>query len=249
MFHTHIRKDAWLAIVTIVAVASFSIRSSAQEPNATMLLEKMSAHMAELDAFIITGDGYVDARLDAGQIIEHASEVTMRVRKPGSMRMTNRTSEGTKNLYFSKGILSLYSETENFYAQAEVPVSIEGAAIYAIEEIGIDAPLLDFVSSDMAANIQADAEDVQHMGQSLIRGAIYEHIAIRTPEIDIQLWIASEGPPLPGKMSISSKWEGGAPRFVVFLSWDTDPSFPEGSLDFVPPPTATKIEFVKPANQ
>jgi hypothetical protein len=60
----------------------------------------------------------------------------------------------------------------------------------------------------------------------------------------MQLWIAAEGPPLLRKMAMAYKWEGGAPRFVAFLSWDANPEFSSDLFGFVPPEGATEIKFI-----
>jgi hypothetical protein len=203
----------------------------------------MSDEIAGLNSFSISGDAYADARLDAGLIIEHASQATLRVRKPDLIRITNKTSEDVKELYFASGVLTVYTKSRNFYGQTAIPDGAASALDYAVNEIGIDAPMLDFVAGNVAEKILANATEVLYLGTSLIRGKLYEHVAIRTPEIDIQLWIASEGPPLPGKMALSAKWDGGSPLTVVFLDWNTDPDFPDGEVQFVPPDGATKISF------
>ena len=66
---------------------------------------------------------------------------------------------------------------------------------------------------------------------------------------DVQIWIASEGRPLPGKLVISSKWEGGSPRFVAFFKWDTDPAFEPDLFTFDPPDGAVRIEFLSDLQQ
>jgi hypothetical protein len=65
----------------------------------------------------------------------------------------------------------------------------------------------------------------------------------------MQIWIASEGRPLPGKLVISSKWEGGSPRFVAFFKWDTDPAFEPDLFTFDPPDGAVRIEFLSDLQQ
>jgi len=244
---TVFRMPVLLAIFTAVVTAFPAIRLSAQEQDAEQdaiaLLQQMSAEIEKLDAFIVRGDGYTDARLSAGLIIETASEITMRVLKSGTVHLSNRTSEGAKEIFFGAGLLSIYSEKENFYAQTEIPEGMEAALNFVITELGLDAPLLDFLSGDTVNAMVVNADEVLHLGPSLVRGVSYEHVAIRTPETDVQIWIAAQGPPLPGKMSISSKWEAGSPRFVVFLNWETNPAFPAESLVFSPPPGAIRIEF------
>ena len=93
MFDTKVCRSV-LRIVTVgIFAGAFAAGASAQQIDAKSLLEQMSAEIAGLDRFIVNGDAYADARLDAGQIIEHASQVTLRLRRePGSIRITNRNS-------------------------------------------------------------------------------------------------------------------------------------------------------------
>ena len=235
--------------VTIVAALVIAIGAPAsnalgQELDPRELISNMSAEIAGLDRFILSGEANTDARLRAGQIIQNTSEVTMYVSKAEAMHLIRRDAEDTKNLYFNDGLVSIYTESVNLYAHAEVPEGLGAAVDFAINEIGIDAPLLDFVSSDMSENLLADAQELRHLGKSLVRGKLYEQVTIRNSEVDIQVWIAAEGRPLPGKLLISSKWEGGAPRFVVFMNWDTDPEFPDDVFNFDPPEGATEVQFV-----
>lgn len=232
------------ALVSMCALTWLPIAgANAQDERATDILSAMSAEIASLEAFVITGDGYVDARLPAGQIIEHSMDVTMRMRRPDAMRITNRSAESTKEIYFGSGVLTVYSQTQNFYAQHDIPAGVNAAGQFAVNELGIDAPMLDFVSSDVAAHFEEDAESITYLGLSRFRDKTYHQIGIRAAEVDLQLWVAAEGPPLPGKMAISTKWEGGSPRSVFFFSWDTNPDFGRESFSFEPPDGATKIEF------
>ncbi|MEH6593594.1 MAG: DUF2092 domain-containing protein [Halioglobus sp.] len=223
---------------------------SAEETNsARAILKNMSAEIAALESFVIVGDGYSDARLDAGQIIEHSTDVTLRVSRPATLRLTNRTAESSKEIFFGQGVLTVSSENEGFYAQHPLPVDLGAAVDFAINEIGIEAPVLDLISNDVASYLTEDAESIDYFGLSMFRGRIYHHIGIRTPEVDVQLWVSKDEPSLPGKMSISSRWEAGSPRSVFFFDWNTNPTIKTGSLRFEPPENATKIEFVLDATE
>lgn len=231
------------AVLALISCGLLAGIASAQEPDPKELLKRMNDEIAGLQSFILSGDAYADARLDAGLIIEHASQVTLRVRKPDLIRITNTTAEDVKELYFASGLLTVFTKSRNFYGQIAIPEGARSALDYAVDELGIDAPMLDFVTDGVADRLLANATDIEHLGTSLIRGKIYEHIAIRAPEIDIQIWIAAEGRPLPGKMALSAKWDGGSPRTVVFMDWNADPDFPDGEVQFIAPEGATKINF------
>ena len=232
------------ALISVGALICFPFGTTyAQDNQARELLQAMSAEIASLDRFVVSGDGYVDARLDAGQIIEHSMDATMRVSRPGGMRITNRDAESTKEFYFGEGVLTVYSQKQNLYAQTDLPAGIDAAANFAVNELDIDAPMLDFVFNDVGSHLAEDAQSVEYLGLSRFRDKVYHHIGIRAAEDDLQIWIAAEGPPLPGKLAISAKWDGGAPRSVFFFSWDTEPDFGQKSLRFEPPANAVKIEF------
>jgi hypothetical protein len=234
-----------LAILMTLLLGATTTSTSAQEVDARALLEKMSAEIASLQSFVIHGDAYADARLDAGQIIEHSSKVSLRLRRePGAVRITNRDAEETKEIYFDDGSLSVYSSADNMYAQAQIPKGVESMLDYAMDEVGIESPLLEFISADVANELLQDADEVSYLEASLIRDQIYHHVGIRSPEVDVQIWISAEGRPLPGKLVITSKWEGGAPRFVAFFEWDTNPTFQRDLFEFEPPDDAVEVEFV-----
>lgn len=244
MFARFDRKRTGLATI-LAALLGVAASVAAEEPlDATELVERMSAEIAGLDAFLVEGDAYADARLDAGQIIEQSLQVTLKLRRePSAIRISNRSAEGTKEVYFDDGAVNVYSSAENFYAEAEIPQGVDSMLEFAVDDIGIESPMLDLIAADVADHLLEDVESISYLGTGLIRDKIYHHVGIRYPETDVQIWIASEGRPLPGKLAISAKWEGGAPRFVAFLTWDTDPEFAQDTFTFVPPDGAVQIDF------
>lgn len=235
----------WLFLIAALASGALTARVYAQEMDPKALLGRVNAEIEGLAGFIVRGDAYMDARLPAGQIIEHASQVTLRLRRqPGSIRITNRNTENTKEIFFHDGLLTVYSTKDNLYAQTSIPKGVESMLDYAVNEVGIDSPFLDFVSSNVSDEFLQGADEVRYLGTSLIRNEIFDHIGIRLPEQDVQVWIASKGRPLPGKLVITSKWEGGSPRFVGFLEWETDPDLDDDLFKFHPPEGAVKVEFL-----
>jgi hypothetical protein len=215
----------------------------AEDGDARQLLESMGAAIAELDSFMITGDGYFDARHPHGFLVQKSADVKLVLSRPGSMHLVRHSTDGTKEIYFDDHVLTVTSQPENFYAREAIDRDVGAAAKYAIDELGIDAPMLDFVLNDVAANLVEDAESVMHLGQSRFRGSRYEHLMIRMPDADVQLWIAAEGAPLPGRLSITSRVLAQSPRSVYFLQWDTDANIDQNAFIFEPPDGALQIDF------
>jgi hypothetical protein len=216
----------------------------AEEIDPRKLLSEMSSEISGLDSFQIDSDAYTDARMDAGLVIQHAAQITLKIDKPGKLHVTNRDSVNSKEILFSDGLLSVFSTEGNFYAQKKIPAKLDSAMDFMVNQMAIEAPLLDFVFHNLEEHLLEDAREVSYMGTSLIRNKVFHHVVVRTSESDLQLWIAANAPILPGKIIITSKWEAGSPRFVGFLNWQLNPEFSDQLGTFTPPDGATSIDFV-----
>jgi hypothetical protein len=215
-----------------------------RDEQAISVLKEMSTLLAGLEQFTVMGEGSADARLDAGLIVANPIEVTMKVNRPGSLQISRFDGLETQYLYVNEGTLTLYQTANGFYGSAEVPAGIEAAMTFALEDLGIEAPLMDLLHDDVLQHLAGSSDPVMYLtGSSRVAGINCHHIAIRNPEVDIQLWV-EEGPrPLPRQMILTSKWDAGAPRFVARLDWDLEPRFTDIEFKFVPPEGATRIEF------
>ena len=167
------------------------------------------------------------------------------------MRINSFDGEANKGLFFNDGLLTVYNSENMFYAQADIPKEIDAAMTFALEELEVEAPFMDLLYKDGASRLLGAEETILYLtGKSRIGGVDCHHIAIRGSEVDVQLWVEEGDRPVPRKIVITSKWKGGAPRFVANLFWDTNPKFEPGFFEFKAPEGATKIEFVaRPSEQ
>jgi len=216
-----------------------------QDARAVEVLKQMATYRSTLDKAVIKGVSFTDARLGAGLIVSNSEEVRVSIDRPGSMQITNFDGETTKSLYFHDGMLTVFSSTANLYAQASIPKDIDAAMEFALEELDIEAPLMDMIYHDASAHLISSDETILYLtDKSRVGNTDCHQIAIRGPEADVQLWIEEGDRPLVRKIIITSKWEGGSPRFIANLHWETNPQFDPGLFEFKAPEGATKIEFV-----
>ena len=178
-------------------------------------------------------------------MVSNSEEVRVSINRPGSLQITNFDGETTKSLYFHDGQLTVFGSTANLYAQASVPKDIDAALEFALEELDIEAPLMDLIYHDASAHLISSDETILYLTDKSRVGKTNCHqIAIRGPEADVQLWIEEGDRPVVRKILITSKWEGGSPRFTANLHWETNPQFNPGFFEFKAPEGAAKIEFV-----
>jgi hypothetical protein len=239
-----------LYLVALTVLLGFSsVASQAdgvqQDARAIEVLKQMSAYKSSLNQVVIKGVTFTDARLGGGLIVSNAEEVSVSIKRPGSMLITSSDGEATKGFYFHNGLFTLFNSAKNLYGQADIPKEIEAAINYALNELGIEAPLMDMLYKDAATHLITSNETILYLtDKARVGGADCHHLAIRSAEADVQLWVEEGERPLTRKIVITSKWEGGSPRFTANLDWDTNPEFKPGIFEFKAPEGATKIEFI-----
>ena len=231
-----------LGACTVIAQAA-GVR---QDAKAIEVLNQMAAYKASLDQVAIKAVTLTDARLGGGLMVSNSEEVHASINRPGSIRIKSFDGVVKKGLYFHDGLLTVYNSENKFYAQANVPKDIDAAMGFALEEFDVEAPMMDLLYSDASTHlVDSDVTVIYLTDKSRIGGMDCHHLAIRGPESDVQLWVQEGDQPLPRKIIITSKWEGGSPRFTANLSWETDPKFKPGFFQFKAPEGATKIEFIR----
>lgn len=216
-----------------------------QDARAVEILKQMATYRSSLDKAVITGVSFTDARLGSGLMVTNSEEVRVSISRPASIHTTNFDGETTKSLYFHDGMLTVFSSAANLYAQASIPKNINAAMEFALEELGVEAPLMDMIYHDASTHLIGSDETILYLtDKSRIGNTDCHQIAIRGTEADVQLWIEEGDRPLVRKIIITSKWEGGSPRFIANLHWETNPQFDSDLFEFKAPEGATKIEFV-----
>jgi hypothetical protein len=239
-----------LAVVILTALMSITAVTAQadgarQDAEAVDVLKKMSAYKSSLDQVTIKGVSLTDARLGDGLMVSNSEEVHVSIDRPGSMYISSFDGETKKGLYFHGGLLTVFNSESKLYAQSEIPKEIDAAMEFALNELGIEAPLMDMIYKDASVHLIGSDETILYLtDKARVGGTDCHHIAIRGAEVDIQLWVEEGDRPMTRKIMITSKWEGGSPRFTANLHWDTDPKFKPGMFEFKAPEGATKVEFV-----
>lgn len=233
---------ALLGFITFYAQAA----GVQQDAKAIEVLKQMAAYKSTLKHVTISGVSFTDARLGGGLMVSNTEEVSVSISHPGSMRANSFDGDTNKGIFFHDGLLTVYSSKDGLYAQADIPKEIEAAMEFALEDLGVEAPLMDLIYSDASTHLIDSDETILYLtDKSRVGGVDCHHLAIRGPEADVQLWVEEGDRALVRKIMITSKWEGGSPRFVANLHWDTNPTFEPGFFEFKAPDGATKIEFIR----
>jgi hypothetical protein len=215
-----------------------------QDAKAIEVLKSMSAYTDSLDRTVIKAVNLTDARLEAGLMVTNSVEVTVSIDRPGSLRISSFDGVDAKELVFHEGLLTVFSSDRGFYAQASIPKEIEAAMEFALEELEVEAPMMDLIYRDASTHLIGSDETILYLAdKTRVAGVDCHHLAIRGTDVDVQMWVEEGDRPVPRKIVITSKWEGGAPRFTANMLWDSEPQFEADFFDFKPPEGAIDVGF------
>jgi hypothetical protein len=239
-----------LSIIALLMTALFtsivqaSGHDAQRDEQAISALKAMSTHLAGLKSFTVTGVALDDHQLEAGLMAAYPTEVELTVTRPGSLHLRQFDGESTRDLYVHEGSLTLYDSAKGYYATTSVPAGLDAGMEYALETLGIDAPLMDLVYKNSFARLAGTTDPVLYLtGKSRVGGVDCHQLAIRLEDADVQLWVQEGDSPLPRRMIITAKWEAGSPRFNARMNWNTQPDIAEGTFEFTPPADAVQIQF------
>jgi hypothetical protein len=216
-----------------------------QDSKAIDVLNQMAAYTKSLDQMTIKGEVFADARLDAGLIISNPSEISLKIDRPGSLYLKSFDGINTQEIYIREEKLTIFNSEKNFYASSEVPAKIEDAMQFAIDKLDLDVPLGELFFADSALALLTDQDTLLYLtDKSRIRGVDCHHIAIRGDDFDLQLWIEEGDRPVPRKMLVTMKWEGGSPRRAALMEIKATSGLDPKIFEFKPPEGAQEIRFV-----
>jgi hypothetical protein len=237
-----------LMLLSLLATSTIFAEELAvrKDTKAMEVLKNMAAYRASLDHFMIKGVSHTDARLSGGLMVSNSTEVKVSLDRPGSLHISSFDGIDSREIYFQNGTLTVFGSEKNYYAQVSVPEDIEEALEFALEEMDIEAPLLDMLYQDVSTQLIRSQDTILYLtDKARIAGTDCHQIAIRGDEVDVQIWVEEGDRPLPRKIMITSKWAGGAPRFTSNLMWETEPEFAEGTFEFKAPEGSSEIGFVQ----
>jgi len=237
---------SFVLLASLVCAGSIGAQDSGvrQDARAIDVLKSMSAYAASLDRVAIKGVSFSDARLGGGLMVSNSTEVRVSIDRPGSLHISSFDGVQNKELFFYDGTLTVFNSEKGYYAQASIPKEIEAAMEFALEELEVEAPLMDLIHQDASTHLIGSQETILYLtDKARVGGTDCHHIAIRGPESDVQLWVEEGDRPLPRKIMITSKWEGGSPRFTSNLMWDLDPDFDQDKFKFKAPEDSINIGF------
>ncbi|MDX2230352.1 MAG: DUF2092 domain-containing protein [Leptolyngbyaceae cyanobacterium bins.349] len=232
-----------IGITAIVSFASEAVSSAeAIDPNATRILQSMSAYLAATPAFSVNTDIGWDVVTPNGQKLQLSSVATVAVQRPGSFFIQRQGPVAQAEFIFDGKTLTVHGKRSNVYTQMTAPGTIDNAIRVFELQTGFPAPGADLLFANPYAILSEGVESSTYLGKAYVNGVECHHLAFREAEVDWQLWVQTGDRPLPLKYTITSKWQTAAPQYEMRLrDWVTNPQIKANQFTFSAPPGARKL--------
>ena len=183
----------------------------------------------------------------SGQKLQFEMLQRIAMRKPGQIFwVTLRDDATVDTAWYDNGRFSMIRQPANVWGEIRIPGGIATMVQALVADYEIIVPFPDILSGDPEDLwLGADVTSIAYIGEAWVDGRWTDHIAIRKPRADIQIWV-QQGDPFPAKIAIVFTEDEGMPGYTArFDNWSTalpaDPSL----FQFTPPPGAERIDVVK----
>jgi len=222
-----------------------------QDPEARAILMTMARFLAKAPAFSVTIRNGYDAIQADGQRIEFGGKCRILLQRPDRLRVETERSDGDQGLvvFDGKGITAFKAE-DNVFARVEKPGTVDNALIYLVKDLQMTLPMARMFLSDFPQSLEKLVTTISYVEENALFDVPTDHLAARSAEVDMQIWIAQGEQPLPRRIILTYKNAPGQPQFRADLSdWELSPKVVADSFTFTPPAGAEQVPFLAPVRQ
>lgn len=169
--------------------------------------------------------------------LQKTFRLEVRFKRPDKLFAT-KSGDENQRAYFDGKTVTVLDPIKKRYAQENLAGDVDDL-VDKLGSLNIEAPLADLLLSNISELAEKSVQKARYIGSNLIAGRNCEHIALRTPIADWQLWISQGENTFICKSLITTRSLAQAPQYeVTFGEWkfNTDiadamfaPQIPEGA--------------------
>jgi len=249
---------AVLAVLAVAVVATTSparaadttpaAAASGQDSDARALLLGMASFMASAPGLRVTMRSSYDAIQADGQRIEFGERRQIVMQRPDKLRVEVERSDGERGaVVFDGRWITAFNATNNVYARVEKSGSLDQALVYMVRDLQATLPLARMFTTGFSLDLDKRAKSVTFVEECTLFDDQTHHLAARSEDVDLQLWIAKGPEPLPRRVVITYKNAPGQPQFRADLyDWSIAANADAAEFKFVPPAGAEQIMYLAP---
>jgi hypothetical protein len=207
----------------------------------------MGAVLRSRNAFAMKADVTKEEVLGSGEKLQFAGTLDISARRPDRFRIALASDAQDRQIYYDGKSVTVYAPKLGVYGTFVAPATIAQTIRTARDRYDIETPLADLFTwgTDNSAAAQLTSGFLVRLEH--IDGRACNHYAFRQPNVDWQIWIATDQSALPCKLIITNTEDDSRPQYTAVMHWDFPPAIADSVFTFAPPQSANKIVIVDQA--
>jgi hypothetical protein len=240
-------KTRWPVLAVVAAgLSGVATMAPAQDIDAKAdeILRAMSDYLGGLGSFSVTADASTDILTRDGAKVQMTATGELVLDREKGLSVTREGPAGKTTIVFDGSRVAIANEAFGVHLSIPVDGNIDRAIDEVRSVLGTEVTGgADLLYADPYEGLMLEVESGVYLGEVTVGGVNAHHLLYRAADIDWQLWVRSEGDPIPVKYVITSKWVTAAPAFTVQL-WNFTPgvSTDAATFDFTPPEGSTEVD-------
>lgn len=216
------------------------------DPQAMGILQEMARTIAGAKQFRVTIRSSYDAPQENGQMVEFGAVRTLQVKRGNFLRVDVHRSDGDRRLLlFDSKQIVVQNVADNVYAKVEHTGNIDEKIKYLVGDLQIPLPLGRMFRTTFPAEIGRLVEAIDYVERDMLTDVPTDHLAARTQDVDVQVWVAEGKERLPLRIVITYKHAQGQPQFrAEFSDWNLSAKAVTGPFIFTPPKDSEQIPIL-----
>ncbi len=213
------------------------------------ILMNMARFLGQAQRFSVSVRSGYEAIQEDGERIEFGEKRRYLLQRPDRMRVDVERSDGEQGMVLFDGKeITAFKAGDNVYATVEKPGTVDGALVYLVRDLQLTVPLARMFHTKLPQQFEQLIQSVEYVETDALFDVPVDHLAVRTAEVDCQIWLAQGEQPLPRRVVITYRDVPGQPQFWAdFSNWNMAPEAPADRFVFTPPAGGEKVPFIIPA--
>ena len=233
---TAIRPRAALAVCAMLGV----VACGSPEPSTDAerlargreLVQRMSVRLAAANAISVTTTEVRDTVRRSGAKEQSSLTTVYTLRRPDRFYVKMTGGRGLESWYNGK-TLTIASHPHKVFAQAPMPETIDRTLDVLAERYDMALPMGDLLYGSAEKALLSDTTTGGYAGTENVGDTPCVHLAFQDVGVDWELWLPTDGDPLPKRFSVVQKSRSGKPAAdVTFTAWNLAPQLDDKA--FVP---------------
>ena len=223
-----------------------AVQEATESAQAEALLMRMAEHLGKATSFSVTLNVTYDVVQQSGEKVEFGEVRHILLNRPNDLRIDVDGRDGSRQeIRFDGKTMTMFTPGSPFFASLEHPGSVDDILFYIADGLQTPIPLSLLLVTTVAQELERRIDEIDLVDNETLDGKEVDHLAVRTDEVDFQVWVAKGELPVPLRVVISYKKAPGQPQFAANLSdWNFAPKIDMSAFTFVPPAGERPIPFM-----